>query len=471
MSTLKVPQNNMMTNIMTRVLFLALCFALTAGLIIIPTSQISAAEPPEIEWVRQFGTSGRDWANGVSVDSTGIYVAGYTGVIDRDAFVRKYNASGNVVWISQIGTSASDAANGVYADSTGIYVVGYTQGTLPDQTSAGGYDAFVRKYDASGNEVWTRQFGTTSFDAANGVSVDSTGIYVVGYTQGTFPGQSSAGARDAFLRKYDASGNEVWTRQFGESNADAANGVSVDSTGVYVAGYMEHFVSDQSAAGGDDAFVRKHDTNSNQAWTHHFQAENTHDDAANGIYADSTGIYVVGYSEGTFLDPSSTGGYYGFVRKYNADGNKVWTRQFGGNTLDDAANGVFADSTGIYVTGTTSGTLLDPSNAGDRDAFVRKYDASGNEVWISQFGTSSFDAANEVSVDSTGIYVAGYTQGTFPGQFSAGDDSDHDAFIVKLAQPSPSSNRLPWIVGGVVVAAIALFVVIGWRPWPWRSRA
>ncbi len=463
---------------MTRVLFLALCFVLTAGLIIIPTSQISAAEPPEIEWVRQFGTSSQDWANGISVDSTGVYVVGYTqGTLpgqssagDRDAFVRKYDSSGNEVWTRQFGTSASDAANGVSADSTGIYVVGYTQDTLPDQTSAGSYDAFVRKYDTAGNEVWTRQFGTSSFDAANGVSVDSTGIYVVGYTQDTFPGLSSAGDRDAFLRKYDAAGNDVWTRQFGESNADAANGVSVDSTGIYVAGSMEHFVADQSAAGGDDGFVRRHDASGNEAWTHHFQAENTHDDAANGVSADSTGIYVVGYTQGTFLDPSSTGGYYVFVRKYNVSGNKVWTRQFGGKTRDDAGNGVFAASTGIYVTGTTSSSLLDSE---DLDAFVRLYDANGNEVWINQFGTSSFDAAKGISVDSTGIYVAGYTQGTFPGQSSTGDDSDPDAFIVKLAQPSSSSkssNRLPWIIGGAVVVAIALFVITGWRPWPLRSR-
>jgi hypothetical protein len=75
-----------------------------------------------------------------------------------------------------------------------------TQGTLPGQSSAGGADAFVRKYDAAGAEVWTRQFGTASGDFAYSVSVGSDGsVLVAGNTDGTLPGQSSAGSGDAFV--------------------------------------------------------------------------------------------------------------------------------------------------------------------------------------------------------------------------------------------------------------------------------
>jgi len=44
-------------------------------------------------------------------------------------------------------------------DASGVYVSGYAVGALPGQTNAGGGDAFLRKYDVNGNEVWTRQFG------------------------------------------------------------------------------------------------------------------------------------------------------------------------------------------------------------------------------------------------------------------------------------------------------------------------
>ena len=47
--------------------------------------------------------------------------------------------------------------------ATGLYVAGFVTGLLPGQTGGGGgaadVDAFVRKYDFNGNELWTRQFG------------------------------------------------------------------------------------------------------------------------------------------------------------------------------------------------------------------------------------------------------------------------------------------------------------------------
>ena len=49
----------------------------------------------------------------------------------------------------------------------------------------------MRKYDNNGNEVWTTQFGTSGDDIALGISVDRTDVYVIGYTDGTLPGQTS----------------------------------------------------------------------------------------------------------------------------------------------------------------------------------------------------------------------------------------------------------------------------------------
>ena len=98
--------------------------------------------------------------------------------------------------------------------------------------------ALVPTAHAQGIE-WIRQFGSSSGDRARGISVDASGIYVAGFTNGTLPGQTSAGGRDAFVRKYDANGNEVWTRQFGSSSNDQAFGISVDASGIYVAGRTE----------------------------------------------------------------------------------------------------------------------------------------------------------------------------------------------------------------------------------------
>src|SRR5439155_574707 len=147
---------------------------------------------------------------------------------------------------------------GVAVDATGnVYAAGSTYGTFVGQTSAGVVDAFVRKEERHGGEVWTRQFGTADSDKAFGVAVDATGnVYVAGETFGTFAGQTSAGGVDAFVRKYDPNGTEVWTQQFGTADFDKAFGVAVDATfNVYVAGETLGTFAGQTSAGVFDAFV------------------------------------------------------------------------------------------------------------------------------------------------------------------------------------------------------------------------
>ena len=88
-------------------------------------------------------------------------------------------------WIRQFGTSRGDFAYGLSADGLGnVYIAGDTQGSLGGP-NAGWYDAFIAKYDASGNRLWTEQFGTSEYDAFNEVSADGLGnVYVSGQTEG-----------------------------------------------------------------------------------------------------------------------------------------------------------------------------------------------------------------------------------------------------------------------------------------------
>ena len=61
---------------------------------------------------------------------------------------------------------------------------GQTQRSLPGQCKSGNSDVFVRTYDTSGDGVWTRQFGTSGFDFAGTMAVDSTGVYLSGGIRG-----------------------------------------------------------------------------------------------------------------------------------------------------------------------------------------------------------------------------------------------------------------------------------------------
>jgi hypothetical protein len=234
----------------------------------------------------------------------------------------------------------------------------------------------VSKYDQAGNLLWTRQFGTGTEEEGRGVSADHLGnVYISGHTLGSLGG-ANAGKYDAFLRKYDADGNLIWTRQLGTSVTEQCFGASADGLGnVYISGVMENI------HGVDDAFVAK----------------------------------------------------------YDSAGNLLWNRQFGasGGAVND---GVSADGLGgVYISGWTFDTVGD-ANLGFRTAFVSKYDASGTRLWTNELGTNNWDESSGVSADGYGnIYISGYTRGNLGGI----SNGRNDAFVAKFSEiPEPSSAAI-----------------------------
>lgn len=393
----------------------------------------------ELKWIRQFGTNGSvpDWAYGVGVNGE-VYVGGptkgsfpgYLNAGGSDAFLRKYNDQGNEVWTRQFGTSSDEQVTSVCVDSTGIYITGWTLGSLPGHILMGTSDAFVRKYDDQGNVLWTRQFGTSGSDQANGIAVGQSGVYVVGQFHG-----------DAFIRKYDFDGSEEWTRQFGTAYYDLANGVSVDESGVYVTGQTGGTLPGQVSAGTEDAFVRKYDIDGNEIWTRQFGSSDY--DRGYSISAGPSGIYVAGSTSGSLPGQIAGGGGDAFVRKYDTDGNEVWTDQLG-NSDAQQFRGVATVGTSIFLVGFTNGSLLGNNGAGLADAIVVKYDLDGNVASSFQFGTTAYDYAFGVAARDSAVYVIGTTQGTFAGQISNGSV---DGFVAKFDTTTPP-NTAPWVVVG-----------------------
>ena len=56
----------------------------------------------------------------------------------------------------------------------------------------------------NGEKQWTKQLGTSDYDYGNGVTTDSSGnIYVTGKTGGGLDGNTSSGGNDIILVKYN----------------------------------------------------------------------------------------------------------------------------------------------------------------------------------------------------------------------------------------------------------------------------
>jgi hypothetical protein len=117
---------------------------------------------------------------------------------------------------------------------------------------------------------------------------------------------------------------------------------------------------------------------------------------------------VAGETTGS-LGGSNAGEFDAFVRKYAPAGIELWTRQFG-TASSDFARSVAVDAAGnVLVAGSTLGSLAGPS-AGNTDAYVRKYSAAGAELWTRQFGGADCDESTALAVDAAGnVVVAGVT--------------------------------------------------------------
>ncbi|MBI4334628.1 MAG: SBBP repeat-containing protein [Chloroflexi bacterium] len=408
------------------------------------------AGAPAVEWVKQFGTGAADGAIAVAVDGSGsVYVAGTTGGLlgpssagGSDAFLRKYTPAGEAIWTRQFGLAQYDGVETIGLDGAGnVYVVGRTSGLV----AGGQIDAFIYKYDGSGAQQWYQQFGTISDEYVMGAAVDSAGnTYVTGSTFGTFniPGYTRAGnRREAFLVKYAADGAQVWARQFGLSLSDVdPNAVAVDSGGgVYVVGETQGALDGPAPIGAGDAFIRKYEASGALAWTRQFGT--TFKDNARSVATGPAGtVLVTGFTNGTFAGETSQGEADIYIRKYDGTtGADLWTRQSGA-ALGDYPLGIAVDSYGgIYVAGSRwgSGVPMIPV-----DAFVRAYDNGASFLWEHLMTTPYIEQAYGVAVGG-GIYVAGYTAGIL-GQSSSGGE---DAFLVKLSEipvtPIPGATPSP----------------------------
>ena len=248
----------------------------------------------------------------------------------------KYNSSGTKQWVKQLEAPSLsyEKSQGLAVDSSdNIYVTGYTNGGLDGNTNSGGHDIFLVKYNSSGTKQWTQQFGSSENDYGQGVTVDSSdNIYVTGHTLGGLDGNTNSGKRDIFLVKYNSSGTKQWTQQLGTPTYEEAKGVTVDSSdNIYVTGWTRGGLDTYS--GGDDTFLVKYNSSGTKQWTRKFGAP-------------------------SFLEKS----------QYNSSSQM--------SSSGDKGIGVAVDSSGnIYVTGNTEGGMDGNTNSGKNDIFLVKYNS------------------------------------------------------------------------------------------------
>ncbi len=304
---------------------------------------------------------------------------------------------------------------------------------------------------------WVKQMGTGGI--SNGVSSDAAGnAYATGIVSnpGLFDNVTiPCKAVDVFLAKYDPTGNLVWATVGGGELLDQGNDVATDSVGnSYVVGAIQTNSLHPTAQFGDvtligkgdyDWLIVKYDSSGNVVWAKN--AGGTAGDFAQGVALDHSGhVYVSGFYTGTVtvdgVTLTSRGIFDVFLAKYNTDGTLLWIRSAGG-AGSDQAHGVAVDAQdNVGITGEFQNTATFGSHSikavGLGDAFVAKYDADGNNLWVHRGGSmTSFvgDPAKAIAVDGgNNFYITGDYTGTanFDGlSIPNAGTSGTDIFVAK----------------------------------------
>lgn len=451
---------------------------------------------PVLTYTTYLGGARSDEATGIAVDGVGnAWVVGYTGSTNfpvagppyqgsngnpdnnsPDVFISKFSPSGTLLYSTYFGGSADDLGAGIAIDGLGnAWIAGRAlsinlpvTGSAAQATNAGGVDAFVAKFGPTGNLLYSSYLGGSEDEEATAIAIDgSNNIWITGTTNSTnfrTAGNpalgSNSGGKDAFVAKFDSSGQLLYSTYLGGAADDFGYGIAVDpSSSAWVTGSTTSTnfplagTPVQASTGGlSDAFVARFTATGSLVYSTYFGGVN--DDNGFAIAADpQDNVWIAGDS-GSPNFPTTSGAYQAtytafqeaILAKFSSSGALLYSTFLGASGFE-AAYGIAVAPTGdVWLAGFTDSSedyplTPDPfqsSYGGIQDAFVTKFTSGGALAYSTYLGGSSVEAANAIAVGPNNqVWFAGYSVSSdlpmvgAPFQNTGGGNS-LDAFVGRL---------------------------------------
>jgi hypothetical protein len=262
--------------------------------------------------------------------------------------------------------------SGKFGDTTKFGSIGIT---------SSGSNSFLVKFDSNETPKWIKASSNKASDCfvqPNAMTCDTKGnIIITGYFFDTIAFDSfvltDTHLQDSgFIVKYNSTGNVIWAYKVGPMGTS----VTTDSIGsIYVVG---------------DNYFTKLDSNGQYKWSvsgvfPHVFEWNTF----NSVISDkSNNIYVAGEYHDTVIFGNDTlralkGGYTGYILKYNANGQLIWTKNFKSShtqtetVIVDQWNNIYVAG-GVFDTLSVDSVTMIPFKPNGDDSYIFKFDSSGH---------------------------------------------------------------------------------------------
>ncbi|PSR53947.1 hypothetical protein AHMF7605_10670 [Adhaeribacter arboris] len=384
----------------------------------------------------------------------------------NDYWIVKTDASGKKLWDQRYGGSDQDYLNRVIQTQDGGYLLAGSSlsGKSGDksQPSQGDRDFWIVKTDALGNMQWDRTYGGSDFEQFVKVIQLSTGEYVLGgTTKSPVNGdvsQTSPGLKDYWLVKISSTGKKIWDKRYGGNGDDQLVSFTETRDGGFLLGgeSFSNATGDKSQAsrGGSDFWAVRVDKDGKKLWDKTFGGSNQ--DAIASVSRSAGDTFVLA---GTSFSPISgersqtnQGKDDFWIVKIDAQGQKIWDKAFGGSDHDQLeASTTLADGSTILAGTTWSEISGDKTQAsqGANDYWLVKINASGAQQWDKRFGGGSFEEVRTVFLTQDGgLLIGGRSDSGESGDKTQPSQGETDYWLVKVS-PDSLANKV------TIVARIA----------------
>lgn len=287
---------------------------------------------------------------------------------------------------------------------------------------------------------YEKSFGGSGEDEFVCVKATPDGGFVAVLNTSSLDGDIPVGegfwSKLAVICKYDKDGNLQWKKAVGGRGNTSINGITVNPNGdIFVAGSTKD--STFAIIGSEyDGFVQKYDAAGNLVFTSTWGGKLG--DLFYDVATDSNGnIYAVGMSYSQDGDAATLNiakaDSKAIIVKLDANGNLV--KSTGVGSWQDVFYQIEINSNGeLFVCGSFSSKTATSlfTNKGWSDVGMLKFDTNLNQVWAKSWGGSQLDYATNIATTSDGGVIAvGYTKSSDGNLYGVGNKGGFDAFIVK----------------------------------------